>query len=128
MRSSIESHTFAFETELGYQNTWALSENVEKYLTALEASGRREIGPAEIDAIQNLPGENYLLDVESATLDVAMHYKISSQWSVYAIATAVSYHGGFMDSGIEQFPRRARASAPSAVQPSLKTARTSSTT
>jgi hypothetical protein len=100
---SLESHTFAFETELGYQNTWALSENVEKYLTALEASGRREIGQAEIDAIQDLPGENYLLDVESATLDIAMHYKISSAWSVYAIATAVSYHGGFMDSGIEHF-------------------------
>jgi hypothetical protein len=32
-----------------------------------------------------------------------MHYKISSQWTVYAIATAVSYHGGFMDSGIEKF-------------------------
>jgi len=100
---NIESHTFAFETELGYQNTWALSENVEKYLESLEGSGRHELGPAEIAAIQDLPGENYLLDVESATLDVAMHYKISSQWSVYAIATAVSYHGGFMDSGIEHF-------------------------
>ncbi len=31
---SIEPHTFAFETELGYQNTWALSPNVEKYLTS----------------------------------------------------------------------------------------------
>ncbi len=100
---NIEPHSFAFEAELGYQNTWALSRNVEKYLTSLEPSGRREIGPAEIDAIRNLPGESYLLDVESATLDVSVHYKISSQWSVYAIATAVSYHGGFMDSGIEGF-------------------------
>jgi hypothetical protein len=56
-----------------------------------------------IQAIQDLPGENYLLDLESATLDVAVHYKLSSQWSVYAIATAVSYHGGFMDWGIEKF-------------------------
>jgi len=100
---SIESHTFAFEAELGYQNTWALSHNVEKYLTSLEASGRREIGPAEIDAIRNLPGENYLLDLESATLDLTMHYKISRQWSVYAIATAVSYQGGFLDPTIEKF-------------------------
>jgi uncharacterized protein DUF3187 len=100
---NIEPHTFAFEAELGYQNTWALSENVEKYLNTLEPSGRRELGPAEIQAIQDLPGENYLLDVESATLDMAVHYKLSSQWSVYAIATAVSYHGGFMDSGIEHF-------------------------
>jgi len=100
---SIESHSFAFEAELGYQNTWALSRNVEKYLTELEASGRREIGPAEVAAIQALPGENYLLDLEAATLDLTMHYKISSQWTVYAIATALSYHGGFMDSGIEKF-------------------------
>jgi hypothetical protein len=101
---SIESHSFAIEAELGYQNTWALSRNVEKYLTELESTGsRRTIGPAEIQAIRDLPGENYLLDVESATLDIALHYKISSQWSAYAIATAVSYHGGFMDSGIEGF-------------------------
>jgi hypothetical protein len=100
---NIEPHSFAFEAELGYQNTWALSRNVEKYFTELEASGRRDIGPAEIDAIRNLPGENYLLDLESATLDLTAHYKISSQWSVYAIATAVSYHGGFLDSSIEQF-------------------------
>lgn len=100
---SIEPGTFAFEAELGYQNTWALSENVEKYLKTLEPSGRREVTPELIQAIQDLPGENYLLDLESATLDVAVHYKLSSQWSVYAIATAVSYHGGFMDWGIEKF-------------------------
>jgi hypothetical protein len=100
---SIESHTFAFEAELGYQNTWALSENVEKYLTARESLGRQEIGPAEVQAIRDLPGENYLMDLESATLDMTMHYKISSQWTFYAIATAVSYEGGFLDSTIEGF-------------------------
>lgn len=100
---SIEDRTFAFEAELGYQNTWALSENVEKYLTELEASGRRDIGPAEIQAIYDLPGENYLLDLEAATLDLTMHYKFSNHWSAYAIATAASYHGGFLDSTIEGF-------------------------
>jgi hypothetical protein len=100
---SIEEHTFAFEAELGYQNTWALSENVEKYLKAREPSGRREIGPTEIAAIRSLPGENYLFDLESATLDMAVHYKFSSQWSAYFFATAVSYQGGFLDSTIEGF-------------------------
>jgi len=100
---SIEKHSFAFEAELGYQNTWALSENVEKYLTSIESAGRREIGPAEIQAIRDLPGENYLLDLESATLDLTVHYKLSSQWTFYAIATAVSYEGGFLDSTIEGF-------------------------
>jgi hypothetical protein len=100
---NIEKHTFAFEAELGYQNTWALSENVEKYLKELEPSGRREIGPAEIQAIRDLPGENYLFDLESATLDLGVHYKISSQWTAYAFVTAVSYQGGFLDSTIEGF-------------------------
>jgi hypothetical protein len=100
---AIERGQVAFEAELGYQNTWALSRNVEKYLNSLETTGRRDIGPAEIEAIRALPGENYLLDLESATLDLTLHYKFSRQWSVYAIATAVSYHGGFMDAGIEKF-------------------------
>jgi hypothetical protein len=100
---SIEPGSFAFEAELGYQNTWALSKNVEKYLKTLEPSGRREMTPQLIQDIQNLPGENYMLDLESATLDLAVHYKLSNQWSVYAIASAVSYHGGFMDWSIERF-------------------------
>jgi hypothetical protein len=102
---SIEPGTFAFEMELGYQNTWALSENVEKYLETLEPSGRRAVDPQLIQAIHDLPGENYLLDLESATLDVAVHYKLSDHWTLYGIATAVSYHGGFMDWGIEKFHR-----------------------
>jgi hypothetical protein len=61
------------------------------------------MGPADIDAILALPGENYLLDTEAATLDIGVHYKLSSQWTLYGIVTAVSYQGGFMDSGIEQF-------------------------
>jgi Protein of unknown function (DUF3187) len=101
---SIEPGSLAFEAELGYQNTWALSKNVETYLKDLESSGQRRSVDADfVQAIRDLPGENYLLDLESATLDVTVHYKLSSQWSVYAIATAVSYHGGFMDSGIEEF-------------------------
>jgi hypothetical protein len=100
---SIEPHSFAFEMALGYQNTWALSQNVEKYLVGRESTGRNIIGPEDVEAIRNLPGENYLLDLESATLDLAVHYKLSSQWTLYGIATVVSYQGGFMDSGVEKF-------------------------
>jgi hypothetical protein len=100
---AIEPGTFAFETELGYQNTWALSENVKKYLKSLEPSGRRPVDAQLVQAIQALPGENYLLDLESATLDLTMHYKLSHRWTLYAIATAVSYHGGFLDGSIERF-------------------------
>ncbi len=100
---AIEANTFALEAEFGYQNTWALSRDVERYLTQLEPQGRRALGPAEVAAIQALPGENYLVDLEIATLDLAAHYKLSSQWSAYVIATVVSYQGGFLDSGIESF-------------------------
>jgi hypothetical protein len=99
----LQPGTAAVEISLGYQNTWALSRDVEKYLTATEGQGRRPMGPADIDAILALPGENYLLDTEAATLDIGVHYKISSLWTVYGVLTAQSYQGGFMDAGIEQF-------------------------
>jgi hypothetical protein len=99
----IEPGTIAIEANLGYQNTWALSRDVEKYLTATETLGRRAMGPVDINAILALPGENYLLDTEAANLDVGVHFKISSLWTVYGIMTALSYQGGFLDSSIEQF-------------------------
>lgn len=100
---AIEPGSWALETNLGYQNTWALSPEVESYLTNLESQGRRDLGTAELQAIQALPGENYLLDVESASLDVTLHYKFSTNWTGYFIASAVSYQGGFLDGTIEDF-------------------------
>lgn len=100
----IEPGKLALEVELGYQNTWALSETTEKYLKSLEGTGpRRRVDEDLIQEIRDLPGENYLLDLESATVDFALHYKIGSNWSAYAIASVVSYHGGFLDSTIEKF-------------------------
>src|SRR5882724_4580825 len=49
---------WGIETELGYQNTWALSPEVEKYL---DGQPRHELGPADLTAIRALPGENYLV-------------------------------------------------------------------
>ena len=42
---STEPGSWAVETDLAFQNTWALSPEVEKYLVGLEATGRRELGP-----------------------------------------------------------------------------------
>jgi hypothetical protein len=100
---SIKPGEWAIETELAYQNTWALSPNVEKYLTSLESQGRRDLGPTEIQAIRDLPGENYLVDTELATLDVTLHYKFSEYWTGYLIASALGYDGGFLDGTIEGF-------------------------
>jgi len=100
---AIEPGQWALETELGYQNTWALSPEVERYLTSLEPQGRRDLGPAEVQAIRDLPGENYLVDTELASLDITLHYKFSQHWTGYVIASALSYDGGFLDSTIEEF-------------------------
>jgi len=100
---AIEPRSWAIETEIGYQNTWALSRKVEDYLTALEPGGRRDLGPADFAAIKALPGENYLLDIESANFDLTFHYKFSKHWTGYVIASAVSYEGGFLDATIENF-------------------------
>lgn len=100
---AIEPGSWAFEAEVAYQNTWALSENVEDYLVAAEAQGRRTLGPSDLAAIQALDGENYLLDVESAVIDLTFHYKFSRDWTGYFIASGVSYQGGFLDGTIESF-------------------------
>src|SRR5688500_9300712 len=76
--ASQEPGTWRIETDLAYQNTWATSPDVEKYLNKLP--GRRELGPAEFQAIRDLPGENYLVDLELGQFDVAFNYQISQHW------------------------------------------------
>ncbi|MGH8130089.1 MAG: DUF3187 family protein, partial [Steroidobacteraceae bacterium] len=92
---------WAIELELAHQNTWALSPEVENYLETLP--GRRQIGDAELAAIRALPGENYLVDLELAELDVTIHHKFSQHWGGYLVLSGVSYSGGFLDGAIEQF-------------------------
>ena len=98
---STTSTGWAFETELAYQNTWALSPRVEQYLSRLP--GRRAIGAEEVAAIHALPGENYLVDLELAQLDVTLHYHFTPEWSAYMILSGAHYGGGFLDSSIERF-------------------------
>jgi len=93
--------TWAIEAELAQQNTWALSQDAERYLESLP--GRRQLGPEDVDAILALPGENYLFDMELAELDVTLHYKFTDRWGAYFVMSGVNYSGGFMDSGIESF-------------------------
>src|SRR6266581_173449 len=66
---------WAVEVLLGYQNTWAMSPNVEEYLKSL--NGRRRLGPADVAAIRALPGEAYLVDLELGLLDVAFHRRLT---------------------------------------------------
>jgi hypothetical protein len=92
---------WAVEVQLGYQNTWALSPNVKDYFNSLP--GRRAIGPAEIQAIRDLPGEAYLVDLELGLLDVTFHRRLTERWGVYAAVSGVFFTGGVLDGGIEWF-------------------------
>jgi len=100
---SLESGSWALETALVSTNTWAMSPEVQRYLTGLESGGRRALGEAELAAIRDLPGENYLVDLEMTMIDVTVHHKFSPHVSGYLIASAVSYEGGFLDGTIERF-------------------------
>jgi hypothetical protein len=99
--TSQAPHTWEFETDLAYQNTWAMSPEVERYLDSLPS--RRELGPDELQAIRDLPGENYLLDLESSQFDLTTNYQISDEWGAYLILSGVSFGGGFLDGTIEDF-------------------------
>ncbi|MGE0467581.1 MAG: DUF3187 family protein [Steroidobacteraceae bacterium] len=93
--------TWAVETELGCQNTWALSPRVERCLESLP--GRRELGQDEWRAIRDLPGENYLVDLELAQLHITLHRQISAEFGAYLILSGATYGGGLLDGIIEEF-------------------------
>jgi hypothetical protein len=92
---------WAVDTDFAYQNTWATSPEVEKYLKTLP--DRRELGPQELQAIHELPGENYLVDLESAEANVTVTYQLSERWGAYLIASGASFGGGRLDGLIEGF-------------------------
>jgi hypothetical protein len=94
---------WTIETDFAYQNTWATSPEVERYLNALPQ--RRELGTAELQAIRDLPGENYLVDLELAQLDVAINYQLTDRFGAYLIVSGASFGGGFLDNTIESFHR-----------------------
>ncbi|HEX6638459.1 MAG TPA: DUF3187 family protein [Steroidobacteraceae bacterium] len=96
-----EPGSWSVETDLAYQNTWATSPEVEKYLNALP--GRRELGPAQLQDIRDLPGENYLVDLELGQVDLTINYQITDRWGAYLIVSGASFGGGFMDGMIESF-------------------------
>src|SRR5258708_4863129 len=98
--------SWAVEVLLGYQNTWAMSPNVEEYLKSLP--GRRRLEPSDVAAILALPGEAYLVDLELGLVDVAFHRRLTEHWTVNAIFSGVNYSGGFLVGTIEAFHKTFR--------------------
>lgn len=94
--------SFGAELTLTYQNTWALSNNVEDYLRS-RGSERSALTSTDIDAILALPGDAYLVDGEYGLADLTLEYQVSSRWGVYATLPYYFFDGGFIDSTIEGF-------------------------
>src|SRR5262245_36633555 len=94
--------TFAFEVNVSYQNTWALSDNVKDYLPKRGVE-RGEITADDVAAILALPGDAYLLDGELGLVDLTLHYRITRHVGIYATIPYFFAGGGFLDSTIESF-------------------------
>lgn len=92
---------WAIDTQVGYQNTWAMSPNIQDYFETRNA--RRRLDAADIAAIRALPFEKFLVDLEMAVVDVSVHRRLTDRWSAFATLGLVSYDGGFMDGPIERF-------------------------
>ena len=92
---------WVIDTQLGYQNTWSMSPNVQDYFET--AHVRRQLSAADIAEIRALPYEKFLVDLEMGVVDVAVRRKLDARWSAYGIVSAVTYSGGFMDAAIERF-------------------------
>jgi hypothetical protein len=93
---------FAFELNTTYQNTWALSGNVEEYL-ASRGPGRRPLTTEDVAAILALPGDAYLVDGEFGLVDLTLHYRVNRHLGLYATVPYYFFDGGFLDSTIESF-------------------------
>jgi hypothetical protein len=91
---------WAVETEFGFQNTWAVSEPVERYLRSRPSRG--DLGEADVVAIRGLPGDNFLVDLELAELGFTVHRQFTPHWGAFAVITGVAYGGGALDGLIEQ--------------------------
>ena len=94
--------TFAFEVNVSYQNTWALSDNVKDYLESRGVE-RGEITADDAASIIALPGDAFLLDGELGLVDLTLHYRVSRHFGVYATTPWFTAAGGFLDSTIESF-------------------------
>jgi hypothetical protein len=91
----------AVEAQFGYQNTWAMSDNVKQYLE--QRNTRTNLTAADAAAIRSMPGEAYFVDMELGQLDLVWHYQIAEPLSAYLVTSAVHFGGGFMDAAIEDF-------------------------
>lgn len=94
--------TFAVEANMSYQNTWARSDNVARYLEN-RGGPRSELTSTDVAAILALPGDAYLVDGEYGLVDLTLHYRASEHFGLYATVPYVFFNVGVLDHTIESF-------------------------
>jgi len=120
---SIAPGSWAIETEIGYQNTWALSPEVEKYLIGLEQTGRRRIGPARsagnpgsarqplqswrlsLEGAVKIPVDGRRLLLSTGRTDYGVQASLqrpSNHHAFYADLAAVYYAGATQPAGVRE--------------------------
>lgn len=100
--ADAEAHTWTFEVQYAYQNTFVLSDNVRRYLQE-RGIGRAPLRPQDVAAIRALPGDAYYVDGEIGLADLVVQRRLSEYWSAYVMVPYVHYGGGILDSAIESF-------------------------
>lgn len=94
---------WGYNVDLGYQNTWSMSPNVEDYFE--NRVGQRQFTAADVLFIRSLEGEKFFVDGELGVLDFTVRRQIDSHWGIRGSVGAIAYTGGFMDASIESFHR-----------------------
>ena len=100
--ADAKAGTWTIETQLAYQNTFVMSENVHDYLEArgLELQPLR---PQDASGILGLPGDAYYFDGEVGLIDLIVQRRVNDYWSAYLTVPYIHYGEGVFDSAIESF-------------------------
>ena len=100
--ADAEVHTWTFEVQYAYQNTFILSDNVRDYLGTRNL-GRQPLREQDAVAILALPDDAYLIDGEVGLADLIVQHRLSEYWSVYLTIPYIHYGEGALDGAIESF-------------------------
>jgi hypothetical protein len=82
--------TWSIETELAYQNTWAISPTARYYLE-LQPRPRRSLTVADLDAMRAWSSENYLVDLELAQFDLVLQRQLAADWGAFVVLSGVCW-------------------------------------
>jgi Protein of unknown function (DUF3187) len=100
--ADAKAGTWNFELQFAYQNTFAVSENVEAYLKDRNI-GREPLRSEDAAAILGLSEDAYYFDGEVGLADLILQRRLSEHWSAYVTVPYIHYGRSVFDNAIESF-------------------------